>query len=470
MGGQIDCVCHDTAMHSYSTMDCKVSVEAAEPCNHKRKMVRLLDLNYDLPALYADHGCSINEFVALRDRHLVELRRPCPKFLDKCYEALQELIPHFKGITKMTSRELLASRPPRMRKRYGKALGLDLKPTHSSINLFVKFEKKENPEKPPRAIQYRATPYTARLAKYIIPIEKLMYQGIDGVNHGYRIVAKGLNAIGRGELITSMYNHYEKPYVYLIDHSKFDSAVGPELLKLEHWFYNSIFKDPFLKYLLKQQRNNIGRSRNGLFYRCVARRMSGDTNTAIGNCVINYAILRGKFGDKAIIILDGDDSVVFMPHHVEADFSDTGMTSKVNVVRNLHEIEFCQSMPVTYGDKVVMCREPIRAVNRALYRLGSMPSNWRDYMATIGIGEGLCSPGMPILSILAKKFRSYGGEYKWYFSDYRLNTFKCSQTFEYPDVGARVDFAMCFDIDTYQQRLMEQIILAAVLNKSISFN
>jgi len=357
-----------------------------------------------------------------------------------------------------------------MKRRYGKALGLDLKPAHSTVNLFIKFEKKEVAEKPPRAIQYRATPYTARLAKYIIPIEKRLYEGFESVNNGYRFVAKGLNAIGRGELIAKMYNHYEKPYVYLIDHSKFDSAVNMSLLKLEHWFYNSIFNDSFLKYLLKQQRKNIGRSRNGMFYRCEARRMSGDANTALGNCLINYALLRSKFGSSAIIILDGDDSVVFMPHHVVVDFSDTGMVSKVNVVRFLSEIEFCQSMPVYYGDTCVMCREPIRAVNRAIYKLGSLPPNWRDYMATIGIGEGLCSPGMPILSKLAKKFRTYGGEYKWYFSDYRLNTFKCSQHFLYPDMRSRVDFSMCFDIDTFQQRLMEEIILASVLNSKIQFN
>jgi hypothetical protein len=337
-------------------------------------------------------------------------------------------------------------------------------------SIFIKFEKKEDPSKPPRAIQYRATPYTARLAKYIIPIEKHLYEGFDHFTHGYRFIAKGLNAIGRGELIAKMYAHYERPYVYLIDHSKFDSAVNKDLLRLEHWFYNSIFKDSFLRYLLKQQEKNIGRSRNGIFYRCEARRMSGDANTALGNCLINYAILRSKFGKKAIIILDGDDSVVFMPHHVTVDFSDTGMVSKVNVVRFLTEIEFCQSMPVYYGNVCVMCREPIRAVNRALYKLGTMPPNWRDYMATIGIGEGLCSPGMPILSLLAKKFRSYGGEYKWYFSDYRLNTFKCSQQFKYPDVRSRVDFSMCFDIDTYQQRLMEEIILASVLNRELSFN
>lgn len=462
-GGTIQCLCFDVDLHPVNNKDVKISVDFPEGCVHKRVLTKIIDPNLDLPPIYADQGCVQNEYHSLVNRHLVELLPTDPEFLEKCRNVLKP-ISELIQVEKMSNSELISSRPPRMRKRYRKALTLDLKDVHSWVNLFIKFEKKDDPTKAPRAIQYRATPYTARLAKYIIPIEKNLYKTFPSLNHGFRFVAKGLNAIDRAEILYEMFNWYHKPIVYLIDHSKFDSRVNKDLLQMEHEFYLNCFKgDRWLKFLLKQQVHNKGRSRNGLKYSCTARRMSGDANTALGNCLINYAILRAKFGDEAIIFLDGDDSVVFMPRYVDVDFSDTGMVSKVSTVNEFEDIDFCQSNPVWTGQRWVMCRNPIRALSRALYKVGTKPFNWMDYLATIGIGEGLCSPSMPITSILAKKFRSYGGEFKWYFSEYRLGTQKCSKTFEYPNVHSRVSFAQAFDIDPNMQKLIEREILAAVL-------
>jgi len=329
--------------------------------------------------------------------------------------------------------------------------------------MFIKFEKKEKHDGDPRGIQYRATPYTARLAKYIVPLEKSLYRKHYAVNHGFRCMAKGMNALDRGEELWSMFCHYDGPYIYLIDHSRFDSRVNRDLLQVEHWFYLQVFPDRWLKYLLQQQVKNRGRTRNGLRYSCIARRMSGDANTALGNCLINYALLRAKFGEQAIIFLDGDDSVVFMPGQVNVDFSDTGMVSKVEVVRHFQEIEFCQSRPVYTSVGWVMCREPLRALSRSLYKLGALPYNWKDYLATIGIGEGLCSPEMPIISRLAEVYRSFGGEYKWYFIEYRPVSAKCVSRFLMPTHASRSSFAIAFDMDCSLQLLYEKEIKAMVL-------
>jgi len=341
---------------------------------------------------------------------------------------------------------------------------LDYKHIHSRVNLFIKFEKKEDCSKAPRAIQYRATPYTARLAKYIIPIEKALYTLRSKHNFFFPIVAKGMNALERGQTLWNMYNHFENPCIYLIDHSKFDSRVNRDLLRLEHRFYMKCYnKDTWLRYLLKQQIKNVGTSRNGLKYQCIARRMSGDANTALGNCLINYALLKSKFGRNCIIFLDGDDSVVFTPKKIDVDFSDTGMESKINIVYDFNQIDFCQSKPVLTTHGWIMCREPIRALSRSIYKLGLKPVNWWDYLMTIGIGEGLCSPQMPIISELAAKFRSAGGEFKWYFSEYRLGVQKCVDKFEKPNACSRVSFCEAFDIDSQTQKLMEEEIAAAVL-------
>nr|WPR18384.1 MAG: RNA-dependent RNA polymerase [Skomarfal virus 39] len=261
-----------------------------------------------------------------------------------------------------------------------------------------------------------------------------------------------------------MYCHFDNPFVYLIDHSKFDSRVNWRLLRMEHRFYLNIFPDPFLEYLLKFQINNKGRSRNGLKYQCLGRRMSGDANTALGNCVINYALLRIKFGPLAIIYLDGDDSVVFTEHIVnDLNFEDTGMVSKIQIVRHFQEIEFCQARPVMTSLGWLMCREPMRALNRALWKLGTVPKDLHNYLATIGIGEGLCSPEMPIISVISKVYRSLGGKYKIHYSQYRPDTMACVKKFLMPTHSSRVSFANAFDLDVKVQICIENEILDAVL-------
>jgi len=352
-----------------------------------------------------------------------------------------------------------------MRKRYTKGMYLDLKPAHSKVNLFIKFEKKDDPNKAPRAIQFRATPFTARLAKYIVPIEKAISKPVIGENSGFPFVAKGYNSLERGEILYNMWNAVKKPVAYLIDHSKFDSCVNIDLLKMEHKFYQLIFKgDKFLKHLLDQQLRNYGRTRNGIKYWCEGRRMSGDPNTACGNCVINYAILRQAFGPNALIFVDGDDSVVITDGEQRVDLHGSGMDSKINIVKQFNKIEFCQCQPVLTPYGWLMCREPMRALNRACYIMGKVPSNLRDYLATIGMGEGMCSPYMPIISVLAEKFRSYNGSYKWYFTEYRPNAMSVGKGYHPPCDISRVSFDEAFGIDSHTQKLMENMLQGMVLN------
>jgi len=105
----------------------------------------------------------------------------------------------------------------------------------------------------------------------------------------------------------------------------------------------------------------------------------------------------------------------------------------------------------------------MRSLSRALFKCGTLPVNWRDYLMTIGIGEGCCSPEMPIIAALAAKYREFGGEFKWYFNEYRLATNRCSDDFLMPSDESRAWFALSFDIDVPTQRIMESEIAAMVL-------
>jgi len=461
--GSIACCCSNAVLVDVVANDFEINVQNSQVCVHTRTFRRTFVPNLDLPPLYAHFGCIRNEYTALVDRHLVPFNETSPGHVKKYDIILRDLSDKVGPVEKLTTSELIKTRPQRMRKRYSRGLLLDFKPVHATVNLFVKLEKGDDPTKAPRAIQFRSTPYAARLAKYTIPIEKLLYKPNPLINHGLTWVAKGLNAKERADVLWEGWQLFENPVAYLIDHSKFDSKVNPQLLKLEHDFYKRANPSREFAYLLKFQEKNKGRSRNGLRYKCTARRMSGDPNTALGNCIINYVILRAEFGSDAFIFLDGDDSVVVVDGHRNVDFSESGMVSKVSSVQSFSDIEFCQSKPVMSTEGWIMCREPIRGLNRACYSFGKWPINWRDYLATIGIGEGLVSPEMPILSVLAKKMRSYGGAWKWYFSDYRLGTMRCASTFKLPTNVSRISFAETFDIDARMQCLIEAELANMVL-------
>lgn len=463
MGGRVAALCADIIPTDKIGQDYSVCFKGAQTCSHKRYLYQICSPNLDLPPIYAHQGCAVNEYDSLVNRHIVDPLPTSLEVIEGCYKALKPIINVLGNVNKYTNSQLINSRPQRMRRRYRKALMLEFKPVHAKVNMFVKFEKQEE-IKTCRAIQFRATPYTARLAKYTVPIEKALQNQWTDINHGFRFIAKGRNALQRGSDLKEMFDYYPNPAVYLIDHSKFDSRVNKSLLSVEHDFYKAIFRDRWLARLLKFQINNKGGSRNGVRYRCVARRMSGDANTALGNCILNYAILRHKFGDKAVIYLDGDDSVVFMPHIVDnLDFTDTGMISKINIVRHFQDVEFCQSRPVETTLGWLMCREPMRAINRALWKLGAVPHNIEDYLATIGIGEGLCSPEMPIISILSKIYRSFGGKYKAHFTMYRPEVMSCVNRFIMPSARSRVSFSNAFGIDPLVQILIEKEILDMVL-------
>lgn len=464
MGGKVDCLCAGGRLDNIKANNFKIFAKNAETCRHSRQMHRPFIPDVCLPPLYGDHGCSANEFRSLTGRHLTQTRETEREHLNGYYNILRSLASRIPQVSKLSSRELIRSRPQRMRKRYIKGLMLDLKPTHGNVNLFVKFEKKDDPGKAPRAIQYRATPFTARLAKYIVPIEKAISKVVDGENGGFPFVAKGYNSLERGNILYEMWVSKDNPVAYLIDHSKFDSCVNTDLLKMEHEFYKTLFpNDKNLSYLLNQQLVNKGRTRNGIKYWCKGRRMSGDPNTACGNCVINYAILRHAFGPEALIFVDGDDSVVITNGEQRVDLSGSGMDSKVNIAKEFCKIEFCQCQPVYTPNGWLMCREPMRALNRACYIMGKVPTNLPDYLATIGMGEGMCSPYMPIISVLADKFRSYGGSYKWYFTEYRPNAMNVGIGYKMPTDVSRVSFDSAFEIDAHTQRLIEQKLQGMVL-------
>lgn len=409
-------------------------------------------------------ACVANEYDSLVRRHLVTM----PPFTIKAelHLELRKLIAAMPSVSVMSWDELIASRPNRMRKRYLAVRDREVTKADSRVAMFIKYELMHDPSKAPRAIQFRSSAYTASLARFLIPVEHAFYNLTPADNAGFRFAAKGRNALQRGSDLRMMYEHYSNPVIYLADHSKFDSCVSAEHLRLEHELYRACYSSRFLSWLLNMQLSNVGFTGSGIKYSCDGRRMSGDANTALGNTVINYIVLRYMFGPCAIIYVDGDDSVVFMPNAMTPKTAGTGFNTKIEVVNHFSDIEFCQSQPVMTTNGWVMCKNPLRAVARASRRCGNQKLDMRNYLFTIGVGEGYASSQMPILSALAHRYRlaGSGGKFKFELLPYALKVARWADSIEMPNAVSRRSFAITFGIDEPLQHWYESKIMAMVLN------
>lgn len=282
---------------------------------------------------------------------------------------------------------------------------------------FVKREKC-NTSKAPRAIQTRDPRYHASVGRFFKPVEKRVYRAIASAMDASTIVSKGLNLDEVGELIHSKWSAFNHPVALGLDATKFDMHVSPEMLEWEHSFYKSIFrgnkaeKARFAR-LLRWQVNNRGKSfcvDGKVKYSVHGRRMSGDMNTSLGNCLImcamifSYALERGVRID---LLNNGDDCVVFMEAEdlsrftvgLDKWFLEMGfrMTSEAPVYA-MEAIEFCQMHPVQVGGGWRMVRNPRTALEKDT--MCTIMVNDHEYLSWLAgvaqCGLAACS-GVPVM-------------------------------------------------------------------------
>jgi len=310
------------------------------------------------------------------------------------------------------------------KKRYEAALNMinhtGLTRRDASIKMFVKPERfnpasRVNPD--PRAIQFRAAKYCVVLASFLHPIEHHIYNlncASSGVEPS-RNIAKGLNSVARAELLIRKASQFDRPRFVGLDASRFDKHVSDRLLEIEHSVYLRSNPDPLFRQILSWQLKNTGFSNLGLAYKVVGRRMSGDMNTAAGNCLIMLIMLKAFFkGMKKWDCLDdGDDVVVIVEEEsldwvlkcVHPAFLQFGMEMKVESVANtVHEVVFCRSMVVEYHPQRYKFIRDFRLVmSNALCGI----RHWDDevyrrrVINAVGTCELVLNLGVPILQSFA---------------------------------------------------------------------
>lgn len=398
-------------------------------------------------------------------------------------------------VSPLTKEQFLGAYDGRRRAAYERAFDtLQSKPLEvkdSFISYFVKvektnFTKKQNPV--PRGISPRSPRYHVTLGPYIKRIEHTVYDIIASLFDGPTVM-KGYNMVNRGQVIKDHWNSFVKPVAIGLDASRFDQHVSLAALEWEHSIYKLFYPGNFeFSKLLKWQTTNkgFGYCHDGSAKFTLLRgRMSGDMNTALGNCLLMcsmvYAYCKDMNFSKFKLVNDGDDCVLFIE---QDEFSKTeGLTEwffdyGFNMVREqevtiLEHIEFCQAHPVRVSEtETVMIRHnPISFSKDAI---SIIPID-RPHMAKMwlrAIGEcGLAlNSGIPVAQSWYLRLLEEAGDVKALVHPAletgmsRLAKGMQSKS-RVPTALARFSYYLAFGIEPDKQKIYE----TTICNQSIGF-
>lgn len=461
---------------------------------HKRSLIRVAQP--DTPGLYKPcihYDCAHNQLKAVQGRVLGVVPKPSPEGLALLVRAASELSRTLPRTTANDINEMPARYSGGKRKRYEDAV-FDVcvagpRRSDSYVKMFVKPERfdgltKINPD--PRAIQFRGPRYCVLLAMYLHPIEHHLYlshAASDGVPKT-RNIAKGLNSVERAELLVLKASAFTDPVYLELDASRFDKHVSEELLKIEHSVYLHSNRDRTFAMLLAKQCINKVFSSLGMLYIARGRRMSGDMNTAVGNCIIMLIMLISLCRYVASLskwdcLDDGDDSVLIIERAdlekllsvIVPTFLSFGMTIKLGAQSSdLRKVEFCQSRIIEYQpSRFKFVRDYKAVMSKALCGI----RHWEDItyrcrvLAAIGSCELVLGLGVPILQEFAVAIlRNVGAgtDLKYAPDGLRLRTLRDMKMLGLSDLNvvpqeisecARESFAVSFGVPPAEQIAIE---------------
>jgi hypothetical protein len=293
-----------------------------------------------------------------------------------------------------------------------------------------------------------------------------------------RLIAKGLNQIERASLLHSKLGRFKRPRVYSLDCSRFDQHVEKELLRVEHEFYLSIIPDERFAELLSWQLENRGRTNGGIMYHTRGKRMSGDMNTALGNCVLMCLLVKciaDRLHFTGDILDDGDDCLLIVEDGTDlTGLSDTfllyGMEIKLeNETTDFQRVAFCQSKPVWDGVGWKFVRDPLKVIGFGVTAIRNVqhPGAQRKLIYTMGQAELALDIGVPVLQEYATMLMRCAGTNQTLDLDDDGLLFRMRR--ECRTIGplsklqprpitaeARVAFAVSWGIEPWEQVLIEE--------------
>lgn len=475
---------------------CKVvSLPSDTGTEHERRFIRIARPDYDgAKEYFTHHDCIHNQTIALRNRVIGEVPKPTLvglANLRKQLKLIKRLLPRVIPDDYFVMPAMYSGLK---RLRYTRAteqvLDEGVTKRDARIKMFVKFEKllvdqkKINPD--PRAIQFRDPKYCVEIARFLKPCEHAIYQlqGDGIILPKSRLIGKGLSMSERGNLLNSKLRRFRNPRIISLDAARFDQHVDVELLKLEHSIYLYMCGDLWFEQLLSWQLKNYGLSSRGIRYITKGKRMSGDMNTALGNCLLmilmvstfmvgrDYDLLDD--GDDCLLIIEVED-LPWVESNIVNAFLSYGHEIKVeNVASKMEEVQWCQSRPVMYSPgRYKFVRDVDKVVSASLIggKYVDSDKSRRKLINTIGMGELILNLGIPVLQSYAMSLMRNadtpdiivadevddGLYFRVHRELRRMNLKQLVRVDPQPiNIDARLSFAAAFNMDISKQLSLEK--------------
>jgi len=317
------------------------------------------------------------------------------------------------------------------------------------------------------------------IGRYLKKLEHKMFKSI-GRLYGTPTVIKGYNAYKSATILRKKWDSFAHPVAIGLDASRFDQHVSLAALQWEHGVYLDCFpikkhRDE-LRSLLEQQLHNrcVGYAPDGMIrYETEGTRMSGDMNTSLGNCLLMCSMIYEYAKQRNVTLHlanNGDDCVVFLDESELEKFSTglddwftrVGFTMKVEQpVSEFEQLEFCQTHPVFDGQRWIMMRNPMTAIDKDTCLLQPYQSRRQVYtwMKAVGLGGLRMTGGLPVLQNFYRAYIRYGmpgrnsDDYlSWYM---RQMSKGMDRDFGPVSPEARASFHRAFDITPSEQLELE---------------
>lgn len=437
-----------------------------------------------------------NEIVGINNRVLAEVNLPTPLGLSLLAKQFDSIRRRMRPLVPWTLEEVANSFKGRRKMRYLAALESFresfLQKRDARVTAFIKAEKgdpahKINPD--PRIIQFRNARYCLAFGRYTKPLESQVYKL--KTPRGTRFVAKGLNLLRRGQLIEKKFSMFSQPVVYSLDCSRFDQHVDLSVVKLKHKLYSTLFKDPELDQLLRWQWVSKCATRNGVKYTLSGKVLSGEMDTAVGDCLIMIVMLSAALKYLGLAdwdaLDDGDDCLLFVNKCDEGKleglskiFEEFGHELKLeNRAECLEKIKFCQTKPVRVGGVTRMVRDWKRSCSQLAcgFRYWDQPHLVKGMLNAVGLCELSLSAGVPILQSFAKSLiRSGDGSIPKGFADDEFEYTRMLQEVGSIDKirsmdvawSTRESFALAYGVEPLEQIRIEDALDNWVVEGTIS--
>lgn len=429
--------------------------------------------------------------------------KPTPKPMKGAFGRLdgvrQRLLRTLNHCNPFTYQEFLDCYTGSKRVRYEQAVEeLNISPVSrrdATLMTFVKAEKinlTKKPDPAPRVIQPRSPRYNVEVGCFIKAIEGRVYDAIGKMFEGPTVM-KGYNAEQTASHILRKWNKFVKPVAVGLDASRFDQHVSRDALLWEHSIYNGVFRSRKLAKLLEWQIANRGVAyceEAKVKYEIDGCRMSGDMNTALGNCLIMCSLVRAYLDEKQIdgeLVNNGDDCVVIMESGklskfmdgLERWFLEMGFKMAVEVpVYEIQKIEFCQTNPINVNGTWIMVRNPIVALAKDpmclhpnMTDIEKSYSKWAEAVGKCGLS---LAGGVPIIQELYLRMLTVGEKAKRVqgFGDmasgFEFMARGMNRNYQGPSEETRYQFWLAYGITPDNQIAIEEEIRNALIEPEVS--